>query len=107
MLVQTPKFFAVFTLCSLIGMLATYVAQNEGKMMKSVTNGNLDLFKNMREGLIVISEEERNLEFASRPAIALLKQLPKNKLEFSKSLDPALDTKIEQSDMHKPLFQLS
>ena len=63
----------MFSLCSLIGMLATYVAQIEGKITKSMTEGNHNLFKNMREGLVVISEEERNLQFASRPAIALLR----------------------------------
>ena len=34
---------------------------------------NLNLFDKMHEGLIVLSEKERSLQFASQPAIRLVK----------------------------------
>lgn len=37
---------------------------------------NLNLLNKMNEGLIVISEKERTIKFASQPAVRLLKRKP-------------------------------
>ena len=57
---------------TLLGMLVTYIAQIKGKMNQLMIE-NLNLLDKMHEGLIVVSEKERNLKFASNPAVRLLK----------------------------------
>ena len=44
--------------------------------MSKLMSENFALFDRMHEGLIVISETDKSLQFATRPAIALLKSLP-------------------------------
>ena len=55
-------------------MIVTYITQIRGKTVK-LMDENISLFDRMHEGLIVISEADLSLKFASRPAVALLKQL--------------------------------
>ena len=69
------KLFNVVSLLifiTLIGMLVTYIAHIKGKMNQLMVE-NLNLLDRMHEGLIVVSEKDRNLKFASDPAIRLLK----------------------------------
>ena len=63
---------ALFASLNLFCMLLTYIAHIKGKLVK-LLNENLKLLDRMHEGLIVISEKELCLQFASRPAIAVLK----------------------------------
>ena len=63
---------AFFATLNLFCMLLTYIAQIKGKLVQ-LLNENLKLLDRMHEGLIVISEKELRLKFASRPAIAVLK----------------------------------
>ena len=44
--------------------------------MSKIMNENFSFLDGMHEGLIVISEADKSLQFATRPAIALLKSLP-------------------------------
>ena len=53
-------------------MTVTYIAQIRGKMNKLMIE-NLNLFNKMNEGIIVVSEKDKSLKFASQPAIRLLK----------------------------------
>jgi len=57
---------------TLLGMLVTYIALIKGKMNQLMIE-NLNLLDKMHEGLIVVSEKDRDLKFASNPAIRLLK----------------------------------
>lgn len=41
--------------------------------MEILIEENLNLLDNMNEGLIVVSEKDRTLQFASKPAVCLLK----------------------------------
>ena len=69
------KLFNVVSLLifiTVIGMLVTYIAHIKGKMNQLMVE-NLNLLDRMHEGLIVVSEKDRNLKFASDPAIRLLK----------------------------------
>ena len=61
-----------FVSCTLLGMVLTYIAQINGKIFKLLAE-NLNLLDKMHEGLIVISKKDKSLQFASRPAVALLK----------------------------------
>ena len=62
----------------------------------------------MNEGLIVVSEKDKSLQFASKPAVQLLKQTSKketgNSLIADKKNIPAI--KLEKNDFEKPLFSL-
>lgn len=54
---------------------------------------NLSLLDKMHEGLIVISEKERTIQFASKPAIFLLKQkttATQEPITTSKNADPII-----------------
>ena len=53
-------------------MLLTYIVQLKGKINKLMIE-NFNLFDKMNEGLVIISEEDKSLKFASKPAISLLK----------------------------------
>lgn len=68
----------IFIICSLISMFVSYLAYLKGKMSHLIAE-NLKLLDKMHEGLIVVSESDRTLQFASKPAIRLLKQLSKEK----------------------------
>ena len=59
-------------------MFVSYLAQIKGKMSHLIAE-NLKLLDKMHEGLIVVSESDRTIQFASKPAIRLLKQLSNEK----------------------------
>ena len=60
-ILNSAVFFVVATVLS---MTITYIAQIRGKMNKLMLE-NLNLFNKMNEGLIVISEKDKSLKFAS------------------------------------------
>ena len=71
------KFFgclALFMGFTAISMLINYIVLIRGKM-EILIEENLNLLDNMNEGIIVVSEKDRKLQFASKPAVCLLKQL--------------------------------
>ena len=76
---------------------------------------NLNLLDKMHEGLIVISENDRTLQFASEPAMRILRQKPETKktsAESTLSVDKTQLTdisyfEIDQNDLHKPIFNLT
>lgn len=53
-------------------MALTYIAKLKSQIKKFMIE-NLNLFGKMDEGLFVISDVEKSLKFASKPAISLLK----------------------------------
>lgn len=52
-------------------IFVTYIARIKGKMSLLIIE-NLKLLDMMHEGLIVVSEKDRKLQFLSRPASQLL-----------------------------------
>ena len=56
-------------------MLLAYIARIRGKLSYLVIE-NMNLLNKMSEGLIVMSESDLSLRFASLPAVRLMKQLP-------------------------------
>lgn len=56
-------------------MLLAYIARIRGKLSYLVIE-NMNLLNKMSEGLIVLSESDLSLRFASLPAVRLMKQLP-------------------------------
>ena len=56
-------------------MLLAYIARIRGKLSYLVIE-NMNLLNKMSEGLIVLSESDLSLQFASLPAVRLMKQLP-------------------------------
>lgn len=65
--------FIVFMSITILSMILTHFVQIHGTMNKLIIE-NLSLLDKMHEGLIVLSEKERAIQFASNPAIFLLKQ---------------------------------
>ena len=71
---------------------------------------NLRLLDRMHEGSIVISEENRKLQFASKPAMRYLKQQPESnnnnssKKQSQNNQTDAIDDeiKLDQNDLYKP-----
>lgn len=54
----------LFGIASIAGMAVTYIAQIRGKMSQ-ILNENLNLLNKMHEGIVVVSEKDRILQFAS------------------------------------------
>ena len=63
----------MFVALSALAMLLTYIFKIRYKLNRLMVD-NLQLFDQMHEGLIVLTEQDRDLKFASKPAINLLKQ---------------------------------
>lgn len=61
-----------FIMLTILGMLITFIAQIKS-IMNNYIKENLNLLNRMHEGIIVLAEEDRHVEFASGPAIELLK----------------------------------
>ena len=53
--------------------LTTYIARIEGKLNRLMLQ-NLGLLDGMHEGIIVLSGDDKSLEFANQPAIELINQ---------------------------------
>ena len=53
--------------------LTTYIARIEGKLKRLILQ-NLGLLDGMHEGIIVLSGDDKSLEFANQPAIELINQ---------------------------------
>ena len=88
-------------------MLVTYIARIRGKLNNLIAE-NFNLFDKMHEGLIIISQKDYSLKFASRPATALLKQLPQT--DALKNEDYSLEqseSKIDENDLSKTIFMTS
>ena len=64
--------FYCFVVLTILSMLVTYNAMIRGKMSKLIVE-NLNLLDKMHEGLVVLSESDKSIQFASRPAIDLMK----------------------------------
>ena len=60
-----------------LSIVLSYIAQIRGRLAYIVRE-NINLLNKMHEGLIVLSESDSSLKFASRPAVQFLKQLPLN-----------------------------
>ena len=59
-------------------MFIMHLVQTNGRLSRLMLE-NKNLLDKMHEGLVVVSEEERNLQFASKPAIKMLLQEEKEK----------------------------
>ena len=64
-----------FAILTILSMIVTYIAMIRGRMSKLIVE-NLNLLDKMHEGLIVLSESDKSIQLASKPAVYLLKQLP-------------------------------
>lgn len=67
-------------------MVFVYIAQIRGKLNYLVVE-NLNLLNKMHEGLVVVSESDMSINFASQPAVRLLKKLPAKSLTDRKMDD--------------------
>ena len=61
-----------YTICLVCSLQLTYIVTIRGRMRKLILE-NFTLFNKMEEGLIVLSEENYRIQFASRPAVSLIK----------------------------------
>ena len=62
----------MFVALSALAMLLTYISKIRYKLNRLMVD-NLKLLDQMHEGLIVLTQRDRVLQFASKPAINLLK----------------------------------
>ena len=62
----------MFVALSALAMILTYISKIRYKLNRLMVD-NLQLFDQMHEGLIVLTERDRDLKFASKPAINLLR----------------------------------
>ena len=60
--------FFCFTILTVFNMLLTYIAVIRSKLAQLIVE-NLNLLDRMHEGLIVMSETQKELQLASKPAI--------------------------------------
>lgn len=68
-----------FFILTVLSMLITYIASLKGRIMHLMAE-NLNLLDKMHEGLIVVSKDDLGLQFASAPAISLIKKQEKSKI---------------------------
>lgn len=61
-----------FAILTIFAMLFTYIAHIRGRMVRLIVE-NVNLLDKMHEGLIVLSQTDLSIRFASIPAIRLLK----------------------------------
>ena len=99
---RSVDIFYVFALNTILSLLLTYIAHLRGKMSKLMVE-NLNLLNKMHEGLIVVSEKDKIVKFASKPAINLLKQMP---LTNYTEDGQRVDMKLDPADLDKPQFKL-
>ena len=62
----------LFGITTVMSMTITYIAQIRSQINKLVIE-NSNLFNKMHEGLVVVSEKDKSIKYASKPAIRLLK----------------------------------
>ena len=97
----------VFVILNIFGIMLVYIAQIRGRLVQ-LLNENLKLLNKMHEGLMVISEKDLCLQFASKPAIAVLKQMPlktcSQDISSTKDASPIL---IDLKDLEKQIFKES
>ena len=95
----------VFVILNIFGIMLVYIAQIRGRLVQ-LLNENLKLLNKMHEGLMIISEKDLCLQFASKPAIAVLKQMPLKKgsqdISSTKDTSPIL---IDLKDLEKQIFK--
>ena len=68
---------------------------------------NLTLFDKMHEGLIVLSQKDRTLQFASKPAIWLIKQvMSKTDISAIEDMPERLSGyQLTEADFEKRMFE--
>ena len=95
-----------FVFLSTSSMIITYIVRIRGKMAYLVIE-NLNLLNKMHEGLIVVDEDNLSLQFASMPAVNLIKQST-NSTTIAANLDQSnqdgLKSSIQQDDLSLPIF---
>ena len=72
MLLAALSIFYTYIICLVGSLQLTYIATIRGKMRKLMLE-NFALFNKMHEGLIVLSQADLRIHFASRPALSLIK----------------------------------
>ena len=92
----------IFVICCIAGMIVTYIAQIRGKM-SLLMKENLNLLNKMHEGIIVVSEKDKSLQFASQPAVHLLNQQPLPEHDFVLDKNEK-EIKIDQDFLSKRIF---
>lgn len=103
------KVFALLTtfiILTCINMVFTYVLQTRGRMYQ-LTVENLHLMDRMHEGLIVLTENDRRISFASMPAVRLLQQKANlSNIDTTEGINECLASDpLTQRDLLKPIFQ--
>ena len=91
-----------FTICTILSMLITYIAIIRSRMSKLMVE-NINLLDKMHEGLVVLSESDYSIQLASKPAVHLLRQLPHEAADASKSKSSD-NLQIDDTDLERPLF---
>ena len=67
---------------------------------------NMNLFDRMHEGLVVVSEEDQSLQFASKPAVKLLMEQPvKDNNKSVSRCQSAVQDPISSEHLKKPMFR--
>lgn len=64
---------SIFLIGTILGMCITYIAILKGRIVQLMAE-NVKLLDKMHEGLVVLQKEDLGLQFASAPAISLMKK---------------------------------
>jgi hypothetical protein len=96
--------FWAFVLITIYGMLLIYIVQIKSQLVDLVKE-NINLFDRMHEGVVLVSESDQSLQFASNPAVNLLLQEPERGiLESNLTLNNSKASSVSQKDLSKPIF---
>ena len=96
--------FFLFCIVAVLSMMVTYIVQLKGKLAKIIFE-NVCLFDKMHEGIIVVSQHDLSLQFASRPAIDLLLQQPNANFKRSIEILQHHPQTVSRQDLQKPIFE--
>jgi len=62
-----------FVILNVLGMQLTYIVRIKSQLVELMAE-NMNLFDEMHEGLVVVTDKDHSLQFASKPAMDLLMQ---------------------------------
>ena len=91
----------LFIILTILSMLITYVASIRSKINHLIQE-NLSLLDRMHEGLLVLSENNMQLRFASKPAIQLLNSDKSD--EFKKKVTHSLEQSLKSDNAFNKLI---
>ena len=100
---KTVAVLTVFVMSSIFGMFITYTSQIRLKL-STYHNSNLSLLNRMQEGLVVLTDDKKEVQFANNTAISLIKQLFQREKGNQSEHDQSNLEPLNEQDLNRKIF---